>query len=372
MKFKCSQQDLSRALNIVSKAVTSRTTIPILKGILIEADETGNLKMVASDLDITIEEVIKVETLEKGSVVVQAKLFGDIIRKLPGKELEVEVAEGKVIIRCMNSEFSIVGMPADEFPEIKNEEEGSGCIEFDSELLKSMIRKTSFAASIDESKGVITGILTELKSDEISMVAIDGYRMAISREPMVNTEEKSIIISAKIMNEINKIISDISSDSAEKIKLLINNRKAVFVIENVKVALRLLDGEFIKYRDILPKEDKIQVRVSRRDLLDSIERASLLSKEGKNNLIKLAISDNLITITSRSEEGNVREDVLAQKTGDDLEIGFNAKYVLDVLKVIDDDEIIMKFNTGITPCIVHPVEGNSYEYLILPVRITGN
>ena len=154
--------------------------------------------------------------------------------------------------------------------------------------------------------------------------------------------------------------------------LLINNRKAVFVIENVKVALRLLDGEFIKYRDILPKEDKIQVRISRRDLLDSIERASLLSKEGKNNLIKLAISDNLITITSRSEEGNVREDVLAQKTGDDLEIGFNAKYVLDVLKVIDDDEIIMKFNTGITPCLVHPVEGNSYEYLILPVRITGN
>ena len=360
MKFRCNQHDLSRALNIVSKAVTSRTTIPILKGILLEADEKGNLKMVASDLDITIEEVIKVEDVEKGSVVVQAKLFSDIIRKLPGKELEVEVAEGKVVIRCMNSEFSIVGMPADEFPEMKNEEEGSGCIEFDSELLKSMIRKTSFAASIDESKGVITGILTELKSDEISMVAIDGYRMAISREPMVNTDEKSIII------------CDISSDSIEKIKLLINNRKAVFVIENVKVALRLLDGEFIKYRDILPKEDKIQVRISRRDLLDSIERASLLSKEGKNNLIKLAISDNLITITSRSEEGNVREDVLAQKTGDDLEIGFNAKYVLDVLKVIDDDEIIMKFNTGITPCLVHPVEGNSYEYLILPVRITGN
>ena len=163
MKFKCSQQALSRALNIVSKAANSRTTIPILKGILIEADETGNLKMVASDLDITIEEVIKVETLEKGSVVVQAKLFSDIIRKLPGKELEVEVAEGKVIIRCMNSEFSIVGMPADEFPEIKNEEEGSGCIEFDSELLKSMIRKTSFAASIDESKGVITGILIDGK-----------------------------------------------------------------------------------------------------------------------------------------------------------------------------------------------------------------
>ena len=189
MKFTCSQQTMSKALNTVSKAVSNRTTLPVLKGILIEAKADGSLIMSASDLEISIRKKTNALVEEEGSVVVGAKLFGDIIRKLPGKELEVEVAEGKVIIRCMNSEFSIVGMPADEFPEIKNEEEGSGCIEFDSELLKSMIRKTSFAASIDESKGVITGILTELKSDEISMVAIDGYRMAISRVPMVNTEE---------------------------------------------------------------------------------------------------------------------------------------------------------------------------------------
>ncbi len=372
MELKCDQQDLSRSLNIVSKAVTSRTTIPILKGILLEAKEDGTLKMVASDLDITIEEIINVEVRKKGSVVVQAKLFGDIIRKLPGREVEIEVSDGRVNIKSMNSRFSIVGMPADEFPEMKSEKNGDSAIDFDPELIKSMIRKTSFAASIDESKGVITGILIELTNDEIRMVAIDGYRMAVSREAMINREEKSIIISAKIMNEISRIISDIGTDPAAKVKLIINDKRAEFIIENVRIALRLLDGDFIRYQDILPKDNLVKVRADRRDLMDSIERASLLSKEGKNNLIKLSIKDNLITITSRSEEGNVSEEVPAQKTGDDLDIGFNSKYMIDVLKAIDDDEIIMNFNTGITPCLMQPVEGNSYEYLILPVRITGN
>ena len=234
-----------------------------------------------------------------------------------------------------------------------------------------MIRKTSFAASVDESKGVITGILIELLNDEINMVAIDGYRMAITREAMVNLEEKNVIISAKIMNEISKILSE-ASEEEENVKLLLNDKKAIFIIGNVKVVLRLLDGEFIKYKDVLPKDNKIKVKVSRSDLMESIERASLLSKEGKNNLIKFAIKDTIVTITSKSEEGNVREEVLINKEGDDLDIGFNAKYVLDVLKSIDDEEIYMLFNTSITPCLVEPISGDSFEYLILPVRITNN
>ncbi len=231
---------------------------------------------------------------------------------------------------------------------LKNIEENPDYITFDKAILKEMIRKTSFAASVDESKGVITGILIELLNDEINMVAIDGYRMAITREAMVNLEEKNVIISAKIMNEISKILSE-ASEEEENVKLLLNDKKAIFIIGNVKVVLRLLDGEFIKYKDVLPKDNKIKVKVSRSDLMESIERASpAFKKEGKNNLIKFAIKDTIVTITSKSEEGNVREEVLINKEGDDLDIGFNAKYVLDVLKSIDDEEIYMLFNTSIT------------------------
>lgn len=371
MKFTCNQQTLTKALNVVSKAVTSRTTIPILKGILLSVDDNNNLTLSASDLDITIEENIQVEDSEKGSVVVMSKLFSDIIRKLPNDNVHIELNEDNIIIKCINSEFKIVGLPADEFPSINNSIDKEEFIIFDKNIIKEMIRKTSFAASVDESKGIITGILIELEKTQLNMVAIDGYRMAVTREAMINENEKNVIISAKILNEISKIISE-TDDSSEEIKLLINDKKAVFLFDNIKVILRLLDGEFIKYKDVLPKNNNINVIIKKSYFMDSIERASLLSKEGKNNLIKFDIKDTIITITSKSEEGNVKEEVIVNKTGDDIEIGFNAKYVLDVLKSIDDDEIEMTFNTSITPCIVRPLEGNKYEYLILPVRITNN
>ena len=371
MKFKCSQSMLAKALNIVSKAVTSRTTIPILKGILLEVSENGTLKMSASDLDITIEETLNIEDAVPGSVVVQSKLFGDIIRKLPNADVTVSLEDGNVVIKRMNSQFSIIGLPADEFPNIKNIDGFKEDIHFNTTILKEMIRKTSFAASVDDSKGVITGILIELLQDGVNMVAIDGYRMAITRENMINIQEKNVIISAKIMNEISKILSE-ANEEDETVKIMLNDKRAIFVIGSIKVVLRLLDGEFIRYKDVLPKESKIKVRVNKSDLMESIERASLLSKEGKNNLIKLSVRDTIVTITSKSEEGNVKEEVIINKTGDDLEIGFNAKYILDVLKSIDDEEIMMFFNTSITPCLVEPVEGNAFEYLILPVRITTN
>ena len=327
--------------------------------------------MSSSDLDITIEETIEVEETVPGSIVVQSKLFGDIIRKLPNADVTVSVEDNNVIIKCMNSEFSIIGLSADEFPSIKNMEEKEDAIVFNKQILKDMIRKTSFAASVDESKGVITGILMELLHDSVNMVAIDGYRMAITRENMINKEEKNVIIAAKIMNEISKILSE-ASEETEDLKIILNDKRAIFVIGNIKVVLRLLDGEFIKYRDVLPKENKIKVRVNKGDLMESIERASLLAKEGKNNLIKLSIKNNLMTITSKSEEGNVKEEIIMEKTGDDLEIGFNSKYVIDVLKAVDDEQVLMEFNTSTTPCLVKPLSGNRFEYLILPVRIASN
>ncbi|MBR0598420.1 DNA polymerase III subunit beta [Sinanaerobacter chloroacetimidivorans] len=370
MKFTCNQQSLSKALNTVSKAVTSRTTIPILKGILLEASNDNTLTLSASDLDLSIEKKIEVSVEEEGSVVVSARLFSDIIRKLPNEDIEIEELENNnIIIRCLSSEFMIVGLPAEEFPNIGeiNEEQK---ISLEKELLKEMIKKTSFAASIDESKGIIVGVLIEMEEDSLNMVALDGFRMAVTRENMKNEENRKIIISARILNEINKIISE--TEEQKEISVILDEKKAVFLLEDTRIVLRLLEGDFIKYKDILPKENKVKVKVSRTDLLNSIERASLLAKEGKNNLIKLSIFRDKVIITSRSEEGNVKEEVFIEKDGTDLDIGFNSKYILDVLKVVTDSQVVMEFNTSVSPCLIKPVEGNAYEYLVLPVRISTN
>ena len=233
-----------------------------------------------------------------------------------------------------------------------------------------MIKKTSFAASIDESKGIIVGVLVEMEEESLNMVALDGFRMAITREVMKNEEKKKIIIAARILNEINKIISE--NEDSKDIYLILDEKKAVFLLDETKIVLRLLEGDFIKYNDILPKEHKTRVVVNRNEMLGSIERASLLAKEGKNNLIKLSIFRDKIIITSRSEEGNVKEEVFIEKEGVDLDIGFNSKYILDVLKAINDESLVMEFNTSVSPCMIKPLEGREFEYLVLPVRISAN
>lgn len=367
MKFRCQQQKLSKALNIVSRAVTSRTTIPVLKGILLEVNN-GKLTMSASDLDIAIKNTIDVEVVEEGSVVITAKLFGDIIRKLPSSEIEIKSDENNnIVIDCLTSEFKVVGMSTDKFPIFNTKIDVTNSITFDKKSLKTMIEKTAFAASLDEARGIITGVLIELNEDEMTMVAIDGYRMAITKKDYTTINPKKIVISVKTLNEISKILNDI--DEEENVNLYLNERKAIFEMGNCKAELKIMEGEFIKYKDILPKDNKIEVIINRSMFLNSIERASLLSKAGKNNLIRMNISENVITITSNSEEGNVKEDIIVTKNGENLVIGFNAQYVIDVLKNIDDDEVKMLLNTPITPCLIEPLEGNEYKYLVLPVRI---
>jgi len=369
MKFTCSQQSLSKALNTVSKAVTSRTTIPILKGILLRASSDGKLILSASDLDISIEKTLTEVNVEKeGEIVVLSKLFTDIIRKLPEEDILIEQKEDQsILIKTNSSEFNILGISSEEFPVI-GEIEAEEKIIFKNEFLKDMIRKTVFSASIDDSKGIITGVLVELEEKSANMIALDGFRMAVVREEMQNNKKIKIIIAGKILGEINKIISDFEGE--EDIEFVLSKKKAVLTFENTKIVIRLLDGDFIKYRDILPNEKKCEIKVNKIMLHESMERAAILSREGKNNLIKFIINDNLLTITSRSEEGNVREDIDITKEGVDMEIGFNSKYIIEALKAIDDEEIMLHMISSVKPCVIKPVSGNNYEYLILPVRIS--
>lgn len=369
MRFSCNQQTLTKALNIVSKAVTIRTTIPILKGILLRVDNNGILTMSASDLDISIEKKIKVDNSEPGEIVVLSKLFGDIIRKLPDGDIYIEENNGKVQIKCSNSEFNIIGLSAEEFPNINPNEKDSEELVFNKEILKDMIKKTSFSASIDENKGAMTGVLVEMEENTLNMVAIDGFRMAIARESMKNKKRQNIIIPAKILNEISRIISETDIDN-DDVTMLLNTKKAVFIMENTKIVIRLLEGEFMNYKRIIPADSSCRVVLNKNDFLDSVERASLLAKVGKNNLVRLEIKDNVMEITSKSEEGNVKEEIIISKEGNDLTIGFNSKYLIDVLKVVDDESINMLFNTNVSPCLIKPISGDSFEYLVLPVRIS--
>ena len=367
MKFTCSQQELSKALGTVSRAVSSRTTLPVLKGILITA-EGDSVVLTASNLDLSIRKEIEAVVEEPGAVVAGAKLFGDIIRKLPGESIRIDGAEeGSIRIQTSSSEFTVVTMQADEFPEIGKREENDHSIVFNRDIFRSMVRRTAFAASIDESKGVLTGILTEIKENDITMVALDGFRLALANEEMKSAEEKSFIISARIMSEIALTISE--DEDEEDLTLHLGEKMAVVKTGKVEMILRLMEGEFIKYRDIIPSESTTRITISRGLFLDSIERASLLAREGKNNLVRLSIKDNMMTITSRSEEGNVKEEIPIDKEGGDLEIGFNSKYVIDVLKEIEDETVSLNLRTGVTPCVVRPMEGKAFEYLILPVRI---
>ncbi len=367
MKFTCNQEILSKSLNTVSKAITNRTTIPILKGILINVSD-GKVTFTSSDLDFSISVNINSSNYENGEIVVISKLFIEIIRKLPNGEITLETKDNNLNISCENFSANLASFSAEEFPRIQEIEE-KNAITLNRETFKNMIKKTSFSASIDESKGIIVGVLIEIKENTLKMVALDGFRMAVLNETIENQENNKIIISVKTINEIFKIISE---SEEEEIKLFINDKKVVFYLSNVKIVTRLMEGEFIKYQDIIPKDNEISIIANRRELIESIERASLFSKEGKNNLVKFSIKEDTIKIESNSEEGNIEEFIKIDKNGDNIDIGFNSKYILDCLKVIEDDLIKMELKTAISPCLIKPLENEEFTYLILPVRISGN
>ena len=369
MKFVCDQKTLSKSINIISKAVSQRSTMPVLKGILLETKEDGMLKVSASDLDMTIEHKIKVDIIKEGSVVVPAKFFGDIIRKLPGEKISILSDDNNVKIDCLNSQFTIAGMDADEFPTIKDSPVEGERLYLDSTLFMNMIKKTSFAASVDNSKPILTGVYIELKQDSMTMVAIDGFRVAVSEESAVNEKETSVIISAKMLNEIAKIIGENNIEG--NIEVIANKKSAIFLMDDIKIVVKIFEGQFIDYERIIPDVNRIKIILNRNDITNAIERASLVSRGGTHNLIKLSIAGSVMTVSSMSEEGIAKEDVLIEKTGDDIDIGFNAKYLLDVLKIMDQDRVVMKLNDNISFGMIETEDEKSYKYVICPVRIAN-
>ena len=364
MRFSCDVSDLNASLSVVSRALAVRSPKPILEGILIESCEEG-LRLTCTDLALGIETIIPATFIEEGRIVLPGKLLCEVVRKLPGGQVEFNISDRlQTTIRCASSRTTIMGLDPVEYPELPEVQGPS--FEMEQSMLRDMIGRTLFAIAVDESRPILTGCLFEIAPAEMRIVALDGFRLAMRKESISGPEKDvSAVIGGKVLGDIAKILSD----SEEKVSLCFSRSHVKLVIGHTNVVARLLEGEFIRYRQILPDEWQTRVTVERGALWSAIDRASLIAREGKSNLVCFKIDGETLMVTSNSETGDVEEKILVTTEGRDLSIAFNVRYITDVLKALSDDEICMRFNSNVSPCVICPTEGDAYLYLVLPVRV---
>ena len=360
----CSKQKLQEGISIVTKAITGKTTMQILEGIYLEATKDG-ITLIGSDMDVSIETKVEADVIKEGSIVIDAKLFSEIIRKLPNSDVKIEITETDLIqITCEKSVFNLVFMNASDYPALPSINENLN-VEVPQNLLKNMIKGTSFAIAQDEARPILQGILFEVKNKVLNLVALDGYRLAVRSELLDVDDNIEVVIPGKTLNEVSKILEDTS----DIVKITFTNNHILFNVGDTKIISRLLDGKFVNYVSLLPQEYKLCVDVKKQDLQNGLERASLMAKEGNSNLIKLDIQDDNLIITSNSQLGKVREEVTINLQGEELQIAFNSRYLLDVLKNMEEEDIVMEMSSSVTPCVIKGKNLKNGKYLVLPVRL---
>lgn len=380
MKLTIYKNELNEAIQHVSKAITSRTTIPILHGIKIDVTHQG-VTLTASDTDISIQSFIPLEDgkrtiaqIEKpGSVVLPAKFFVDIIKKLPLEEVEIEVKEHfQTFIRSGSTDIQMVGLDPEEFPVLPTIE-GNQTITINGDLLKTVIKQTVFAISTNESTPILTGILWTLRDNKLKFMATDRVRLA-SRSVRLDTNEdvqfSNVVISGKTLNELSKIVPDQNT----MVEIVVSDNQVLFKIDRVLFYSRILDGVYPDVSKVIPQNYKTELTLDTKKLTDAIDRAYLLSREEKTNIVRLMTKeDGTIEISSSSSElGKVTEQLdVKEFTGEPLKISFNSKYMLDVLKVIDSEYIFLGFTGAMSPIIIIPKEHSDSLHLILPYRTTN-
>ena len=371
MKIVCEKEKLLKGINSVVRGVPTRTTMPILEGILIQTND-NELKLTSYDLELGIEYTMECEVQEEGNTVVNSVMFSEIIRKLPDTDISIKLNENNLlVIECEGSLYKLSTMNPDEFPELpKIVVENS--IETEQTVLKNMIRKTIFAVSIEENRPIFTGCLFEVINNSLNVVAIDGFRMGwVSNSLSVASNNFKAVIPGKTLNEVNKIILD----SFDSIKIGVSKNQAIFEMENCKIVTRLLDGEFLNYASVIPSNWETRIRVNKNSLQNCFERVSLISSSSiekeKKYPVKISIDVGNVLISCTNQTGDAKEEMYLETEGKELEIGVNPKYFLDALKAIDDEEIFVSFGTNISPCVIKPVDETSkdYTYMILPIRM---
>jgi len=379
MKLTILRGELNEAIQHVSKAVASRTTIPILSGIKLDANTTG-VTLTASDTDISIQSFIPLETPDKvigkvektGSVVLPAKFFVEIVKKLPHEDVHIEVGERfQTMITSGSTEIQLVGLDAEEFPVLPSVEEDQ-VVTIPGDLLRDMIRQTVFAVTTNESTPILTGVLWNLHDGVYKFVATDRHRLA-SRTAVVDTSDvrfSNIVISGKTLNELAKIVPD----QNVMVDIVVADNQVLFKLGNVLFYSRMLDGTYPDTSKIIPQSFKTELILNTKQLSESIDRAYLLSREEKTNIVRLTTTDsgNVEISSSSSELGKVTEQLtVTEMRGEPLKIAFNSKYMLDALKVIDSEQLFIGFTGAMSPIIIKPRDHDNSLHLILPYRTTN-
>lgn len=369
MQFTMNAQDLLESLNIVTKALSARPSKQILEGVLLDVEDDC-VTLTCSDGSLSIESINAADVAEVGRVVLPGRLFTELIRKMPGGAVTITVTDNHTAsIRCMKSRSNISCMNAAEYPEINAVTNGTQ-VKIPQNKLRDMISHVVFSIATDESRQILTGCLMEVSRSEARLVALDGFRLAMQKifqpfELPEGMETLKAIIPGKVLNELSRILPD---DEAFCTMTVDKNRmQASF--GNTRLTTVLLSGEYIDYRRILPTSFKTEAKANRTGVQDAIERASLLAREGKNNLIRMSFRKDQLTVSSNAEMGDTVEEMDAALNGEDVDIAFNAKYIMDVIRNVGEDDLFMKFNSNVSPCVVVPQEGDDFLYLILPVRV---
>ena len=376
MKFEIMRHRLIDGLNDVMKAISSKTTIPILTGIKIEVTEEG-LRLTGSDSDITIQTIIKAEengeqiirVIEEGSIVVQARMFNEIVRKLPTNDVEIEVNEQyKTHIRSGKSEFLINGFDASEYPllpEIQDDRQFT----MPADLLKSILRETVFAISTSESRPILTGVHWQVKNGELICVATDSHRLARRKTTLEQMPEGeySVVIPGKSLTELSKIIGD----SSVPVHIVMTNQQVLFKTSDVSFYSRLIEGTYPDTSRLIPNEFNTNVTIDGKALFQAIDRASLLAREERNNIVRFtSLEGNVVEISSSSAEiGKVEEEIQTKLIeGEELKVSFSAKYMMDALKAVGGQDVMVKFTGSMRPFIINSVHDDAVLQLIVPVR----
>ncbi len=366
MKFICSKSNLLNGVQIVSKAVPNKTTMSILECILIDTTK-GNITLTANDMELGIETVIDGEIIEKGIIALDAKIFGEIVRKLPDNNITVETDNNyKTTITCEKAKFNIIGKPGDDFSYLPNIERRD-CVIVSQFTLKEVVRQTIFSIADNDNNKLMTGELFEINEDNLKVVSLDGHRISIRNIKLKNSySHKKVVVPGKTLNEISKILS---GDADKDISIFFADKHIIFEFDNTVIVSRLIEGEYFKIDQMLSKDYETKVTINRKEMLESIDRSLLLVKEGDKKPIIITINDISMELKINSTVGSMNEEIDIKKQGKDLMIGFNPKFLIDALKVIDDEEIDIYLVNSKAPCFIRDAE-EKYIYLILPVNFT--
>ena len=366
MNLTINSKELAEGVVSVSKALPARAQMPILEGIYLQASSDG-LMLKCTDMMLQKECTVAADVSEEGYAVVTGKLFADLVRKIPDGEVTLRLDGDTLFIYCGRFSSSIQCLSdSGNYPDMQFNGD-SFSVKLDSDQCAKMINETVFATSTEESKPILTGVLIELGS-EISFVATDAFQFAKrSMALRIPSEERSMIVPSKSMVEIARMMDAVSGES----ELTFTKTHVSVSVGSERLLARLLDGNYIKYQNILPKDHNARVCLDKRELMDSIDRAQLMAREGNSNIL-MKFSGEKVTISANSHAGKVSEEVDAQKAGDDIDIAFNPRFVMNVLKNIPDDKVYMDFTTSVAPCVIKPAKTDGFYYLIVPVRIYQN